>query len=124
MKLMVVDDSRVMRGKIQRAVEVVGIRDIVTASNGQEAVDLFRKECPKIVTMDITMPEMDGIECIKHLVQIDPSVLILVISALSDKNTTLEALRSGAKGFLKKPFDDDDLNGKIREMLALEVVAI
>src|SRR6478609_7207422 len=110
MKLMVVDDSRVMRGKIQRAVEQVGIMDVMCASNGKEAVELFQKERPKIVTMDITMPEMDGIACIKHLMQFDPSVLILVISALSDKATTMEALVSGAKGFLKKPFDDADLN--------------
>lgn len=124
MKLMVVDDSRVMRGKIQRAVEAVGIKNVLTAGNGKEAVELFQKEKPRIVTMDITMPEMDGIECIKHLTQIDPSVLILVISALSDKSTTLEALKNGAKGFLRKPFDDDDLNNKIREMLALEMVEV
>lgn len=122
MKLMVVDDSRVMRGKIQRAVEQVGILNVMCAGNGKEAVDMFQQERPKIVTMDITMPEMDGIECIKHLVQFDPSVLILVISALSDKTTTMEALLSGAKGFLKKPFDDADLNEKIREMLAMELV--
>lgn len=121
MKLMVVDDSRVMRGKIQRAVEAIGIYDVLTASNGVEAVETFRKENPKLVTMDITMPEMDGIECVKQLVAIDPNVLILVISALSDKSTTMEALKNGAKGFLKKPFDDDELAAKIRDLLVLEV---
>ena len=121
MKLMVVDDSRVMRSKIQRAVEQVGITDILTASNGKEAVEVFQKENPKIVTMDITMPEMDGIECIKQLIQINADVIILVISALSDKSTTFEALKNGAKGFLRKPFDDESLNSKIREMLSLEV---
>jgi two-component system chemotaxis response regulator CheY len=118
MKLMVVDDSNVMRRKITRAVAKVGINDVIGAENGVEALNLFRAEKPGFVTMDITMPEMDGVECIKQLMKEDPNVLILVVSAVSNKTTTMEALNNGARGFIQKPFDDDKLNDAIRQILA------
>ena len=121
MKLMVVDDSNVMRRKISRAVESIGNVQVVTAGNGLEAIEVFKREAPKIVTMDITMPEMDGVECVKRLVELNPKVLILVISALSDRSTTLEAMKNGAKGYIRKPFDDDDLNSQLRKLLSYEV---
>lgn len=122
MKLMVIDDSSVMRRKISRAVESIGIAQVITASNGLEAIEVFKRESPKLVTMDITMPEMDGIECVKRLVELNPDVLILVISALSDRATTLEAMSNGAKGYIRKPFDDDDLSSQLRKLLSCEVV--
>lgn len=118
MKLLVVDDSSVMQRKISRAVAKVGINDVVCASNGLEAIEVFKKEKPSFVTMDITMPEMDGVECIKQLVALDPQVLILVVSAVSNKTHTMEALNNGAKGFIQKPFDDDKLNDTIRQIMS------
>ena len=67
--------------------------------------------------MDITMPHMDGIECVEKLVQIKPEVLILVISALADKATAVEAMEKGANGFLNKPFSDRQLNEALEELL-------
>lgn len=118
MKLMVVDDSSVMQRKITRAVANADIHDVIYASNGIEAINLFKAENPSFVTMDITMPEMDGVECVKQLVSIDPNVLILVVSAVSNKTHTMEALNNGAKGFIQKPFDDDKLNETIRQIIA------
>lgn len=118
MKLMVVDDSSVMQRKIARAVAKADITDVVYASNGIEAIDTFKSQKPTFVTMDITMPEMDGVECVKQLVGIDPNVLILVVSAVSNKTHTMEALNNGAKGFIQKPFDDDKLNETIRQIIA------
>lgn len=118
MKLMVVDDSNVMRRKISRAVESIGITNIVQAGNGVEALALYQLEQPKLVTMDLTMPEMDGLSCIKKILAIDSDALILVISALSDRTATLEAIDAGARGFLRKPFDDDELNSELRKLLA------
>ena len=118
MKLMVVDDSNVMRRKIIRAVAKVGIEDVISASNGIEALEVFRKEKPTFVTMDLTMPEMDGVACVKALVKEDPNVLILVVSAVTEKVTTMEALESGARGFLQKPFDDDKLNEAIQKIVS------
>ncbi len=67
--------------------------------------------------MDITMPQMDGIECVEQLVAIKPQVLILIISALADKATAVEAMEKGANGFLNKPFSDRQLNEALEELI-------
>src|SRR5690242_1582965 len=114
MKLMIVDDSNIMRRRIERSqeLELVG-----TACNGLEALEMFRKMDPDVVTMDLTMPQMDGIECIENIVKIKPAVRILVISALADKATAVEAMEKGANGFLNKPFTDRQLNEAIAELI-------
>jgi len=117
MKMLIVDDSTVMQRKIQRSITLEQITDFLTASNGLEAVEIFKQELPELVTMDLTMPEMDGVECVKHLVEIKSDVLILVISSLSDKATTIQAMKNGAKGFLTKPFDDEQINNALEELL-------
>jgi two-component system chemotaxis response regulator CheY len=117
MKMMIVDDSNIIRRKIERSTELDGVRIIGKASNGVEAVHLFEKAQPDLVTMDITMPEMDGIECVERLVGLNPDVLILVVSALSDKATAIEALKKGANGFLCKPFTDKQLNDALAELI-------
>jgi two-component system chemotaxis response regulator CheY len=112
MKLMIVDDSNIIRNRISRIitdprlpkVEIVG-----TASTGKEAIAIFQKTKPEVITMDLTMSEMDGVECTAALITINPSVKILVVSALSDKATAIQALKNGAEGFLYKPFTDDEL---------------
>jgi len=117
LKLLIVDDSNIMRRRIERSqqleLEVVG-----TAGNGIEALEMFRKTDPDMVTMDLTMPQMDGIECISKLVQLKQAVRILVISALADKATAVEAMERGANGFLNKPFTDRQLNEAIAELMS------
>jgi len=117
MKMLIVDDSTVMQRKIQRSITLEQVTDFLTAGNGVEAVEVFKQELPELVTMDLTMPEMDGVECVKHLVEIKPDVLILVISSLSDKATTIQAMKNGAKGFLTKPFDDEQINAALEQLL-------
>ena len=82
-----------------------------------QALELFRRTDPDLVTMDLTMPQMDGIECISRLVALKPAVRILVISALADKATAIEAMEKGANGFLHKPFTDRQLNEAIAELI-------
>lgn len=117
MKLMIVDDSNIIRRKIERSNEIDGLEVVAMAANGVEALEKFRELRPDIVTMDLTMPEMGGIECVERLVEIDPDVIILVVSALSDKSTAIEALKKGANGFLCKPFSEDELNKAFRELM-------
>jgi two-component system chemotaxis response regulator CheY len=88
------------------------------ASNGREAVELFRRTQPDVVTMDLTMPEMDGVQCVQELVAINSKVLILVVSALADKATAVDAIEKGANGFLCKPFTDRQLNDALEELLS------
>jgi two-component system chemotaxis response regulator CheY len=116
-KLMIVDDSNIMRRRIERSSNFEELELVGTAANGLEALELFRKMDPDVITMDLTMPQMDGIECIENIVKIKPAVRILVISALADKATAVEAMEKGANGFLNKPFTDRQLNEAIAELI-------
>jgi two-component system chemotaxis response regulator CheY len=94
------------------AIEIVG-----TASNGAEALQLFNVTQPALVTLDLTMPEMDGVECTSALIEENPDIKILIVSALSDKATAIQALKNGASGFLYKPFTDDELINALLELI-------
>lgn len=116
LKLLIVDDSNVIRSRIMRIIHKLqdekslpNINIVGAARNGLEAVSIFRKSMPELITMDLTMPELDGIECIKQLMKINSNIKILVISAISDKSSAIEALKYGATGFLHKPFSDEQL---------------
>jgi two-component system chemotaxis response regulator CheY len=117
MKLMIVDDSNIMRRRIERSQQFEELELVGTAANGVEAIEMFRKMDPDVITMDLTMPQMDGIECIENIVKLKPAVRILVISALADKATAVEAMEKGANGFLNKPFTDRQLNEAIAELI-------
>jgi len=116
-KLMIVDDSNVMRRRIERSQQLDELHVVGAAANGLEALELFKRTDPDLVTMDITMPQMDGIECIQRLVELKPAIRILVISALADKATAVDAMEKGANGFLNKPFTDRQLNEAIAELI-------
>jgi two-component system, chemotaxis family, chemotaxis protein CheY len=118
LKMMIVDDSNIIRRRIERCQQIDRLEVVGSASNGREAVALFQRMRPDVVTMDLTMPEMDGVQCVEELVQLKPDVLILVISALADKATAVEAIEKGANGFLCKPFTDRQLNDALAELLA------
>ena len=118
LRLMIVDDSNVIRRRIERCQQQASLEVVGLASNGVEAVEVFRRTNPDIVTMDITMPQMDGIECVERLIELKPGVLILIVSALSDKATAVEAMEKGANGFLSKPFSDRQLSEALEELIA------
>jgi two-component system, chemotaxis family, chemotaxis protein CheY len=112
MRLLIVDDSNMIRTRISRVVQNGGLKNVAVvglAKNGLEAVRMAKVARPDVVTMDLTMPEMDGIECIAALLKLDPKINILVVSALSDKSTAIAALKLGARGFVAKPFTDEEL---------------
>ena len=116
-RLMIVDDSNIIRSKISSAFDANQFDLVATATNGEEAIAKFQQEKPTVVTMDLTMPNVDGIECISELVTLNPDVLILVVSALSDEATGIEALEKGASGFLAKPFTEKQLSDALIELM-------
>ena len=117
LKLMIVDDSNIIRRRIERSQQIERLQVVGSAANGREALELFERTDPDVVTMDLTMPEMDGIDCVERLVALKPALLILVISALADKATAVEAISRGANGFLCKPFTERELNEALTELL-------
>lgn len=120
MRLMIVDDSNMIRSRISRVVQNGGLASVSLvglARNGAEAIRIARSTRPEVVTMDLTMPEMDGIECITQMLRILPNTHILVVSALSDKSTAIQALKLGARGFVAKPFTDDELRMALLDVM-------
>jgi two-component system chemotaxis response regulator CheY len=121
MKLLVVDDSNIIRSRIARIAlqpALLGLNIVGLARNGVEAIALFEKTRPDVVTMDLTMPEMDGGTCISELMRRDARINILIVSALSDKATAIDALKRGAKGFIYKPFTDQQLVSALLEVVS------
>ncbi|WP_394261105.1 response regulator [Moraxella boevrei] len=119
-RLMIVDDSNIIRNRIDRSFANSDIEIVATASNGLEAVQKFTEYKPDLITMDLTMPQMDGLECIQKIVAQGTGVSILVVSALSDKATALQALQYGARGFICKPFSEDDLVSAIYRLVDMQ----
>ena len=117
MKFMVVDDSMVIREKIENILKDEDFEIVGTAKNGVEALEQFKEFKPRVMTCDITMPLMDGIETIEKIMEIDTEVRILVVSALADKATLIKAMHLGAYGFLCKPFRDIELVEAVEELI-------
>lgn len=114
MKLLIVDDSNIMRRAIEKYAAPLGLELIGTAGNGREALLLFEQLRPDLVTLDITMPLMDGLSCLYEMMKINPHAKVIVISALSDQATGLKALKLGARSFLPKPFTEKQLAEELR----------
>lgn len=120
MRLLIVDDSSIVRSRIARLMGAGGLGDMLIvgmARNGVEALNLFVQHKPDIVTMDLTMPEMDGVQCTEAMMKLNAEARILVVSALSDKATAIKALQKGAQGFLYKPFTDEQLLEALDELV-------
>lgn len=116
-KLMIVDDSNIIRNRIERTFQEGDIKIVAQATNGVEAVQKFKELKPDFITMDLTMPQMDGLECIQKIVAEGTGVSILVVSALSDKATALQALQYGARGFVCKPFSEEELTSALERLI-------
>ena len=108
-KVLIVDDSVIIRQAIQKYLTVYDIEVVGTAEDGKMALDVFTKTKPDIVTLDITMPELDGLTVLEEMIKIKDDVKVMVITALSDKSTGLKAIKLGAKSFLPKPFTPEKL---------------
>lgn len=104
-KVMIVDDAAFMRMKLKDILEKNGYSVVGEAQNGVEAVEMYNTVNPDIVTMDITMPEMDGVEALKQIKGKDPQATIVMCSAMGQQGMVMDAIRSGAVDFIVKPFD-------------------
>ncbi len=106
-KVLIVDDAAFMRMMLRDILEKNGFEIVGEASNGIKAVELYKKEKPEVVTMDITMPDMDGIEAVKQIKAFDPNSKIIMCSAMGQQSMVMDAIRAGARDFIVKPFQAD-----------------
>jgi two-component system chemotaxis response regulator CheY len=116
--LLVVDDSSIIRKAIIKYLEKFHLEIVGTANNGNRALDLFKKYQPEVVTLDITMPGLDGLNVLQEMIRIKKSAKIIVITALSDKETGLRAINLGAKSYLSKPFSQKKLEEIFEKIIA------
>ncbi|WP_144510042.1 response regulator [Bacillus sp. FJAT-22090] len=107
--VLVVDDAIFMRTTIKRMLEEHQFEVIGEASNGLEAIDMYKKLLPDVVTMDITMPGMTGIDAVKAIMAEYPHAKIVMVTALGQQKLIVDALESGAKDFITKPFNPDQI---------------
>lgn len=103
-KIMVVDDAAFLRAMLKEILVQGGHTVVAEASNGEEAIEKYRTFRPDLVTMDITMPVMEGVEALKEIRAIDPGAKVVMCSAIGQRQFVLDAIQSGAKDFIVKPF--------------------
>jgi two-component system chemotaxis response regulator CheY len=116
-KILVVDDAAFMRMMIKDILVKNGYEVVGEASNGAEAVVRFRELEPDLVTMDITMPEMDGITALKEIKKTHPQARIVMCSAMGQQAMVLEAIQAGARDFVVKPFQADRVLDAVKKAL-------
>ena len=116
-KILVVDDAAFMRMNVKNILSKEGFEDILEAENGEEAVQKYKEEDPDLVTLDITMPQMDGLEALKKIKKYDSEANVIMCSAMGQQSMVIEAIEAGAKDFVVKPFDKDKIKEAVSKVL-------
>src|SRR5699024_7482470 len=116
-KILVTDDAAFMRMQLKDILTKLGHEVIGEAENGLDAIEQYKKLEPEIITMDITMPEMDGIAAVKEIRKINPDVKIIMCSAMGQQGMVVEAIQAGAKDFIVKPFTPDRIKEALEKIV-------
>lgn len=115
--VMIVDDAIFMRTLLRDILAKAGYNVVAEASNGVEAVKLYEEHKPSLVTMDITMPEKSGMEALKEILLKDPAAQVIMCSAMGQHSLVLDALKTGAKDFVMKPFQPERMLESVHKVL-------
>ena len=116
-KILLVDDAAFMRMMLKDILTKAGYDPIVEAENGLVAVEKYKEETPDLVIMDITMPEMDGIQALKAIKQADASATVIMCSAMGQQAMVIEAIQAGAKDFIVKPFQAERVIEAVKKVV-------
>jgi two-component system chemotaxis response regulator CheY len=116
-RVLVVDDAAFMRKMVSDALSGGGHEIVGEAANGSEAVQRFQELRPDVMTLDITMPEKDGLAALKEIIAVDPGAKVVMCSALGQESKVLESIKLGAKDFVVKPFQADRVLSAIDKAL-------
>lgn len=117
---MIVDDAAMMRTFLKNIIIESGHEVVAEARTGKEAVELYSQHYPDLITMDITMPDMDGITAVKQILSFDRKAKIIMCSAMSQQKLVLEAIQAGARDYIIKPFQKITITETINHILSLE----
>jgi two-component system chemotaxis response regulator CheY len=116
-KILIVDDAEFLRMRISKMLIGDGY-EVVEAENGAVAVEKYKEIKPDVVLMDITMPEMDGLTALKQIRAYDPKARVVMLTALGQESVVLEAIKSGARDFVVKPFERERVLNAITKLLS------
>ena len=116
LRVMVVDDALFMRNMLKDIFVRAGYEIVAEAENGEMALELYQEAKPDLVTMDIVMPKKSGIEALQEIMGSDPTACVVMVSALGQDSLVLEAVESGAKDFIVKPFKEDKVLDIVRRI--------
>jgi two-component system chemotaxis response regulator CheY len=116
-RILVVDDAAFMRMMIRDILTKNGYDVVGEANDGLQAIEKFKEVKPDLITMDITMPEMDGIHALKEIKKIDPNARVIMCSAMGQQAMVIDAIQAGAKDFIVKPFQPDRVIEAIKKTL-------
>jgi two-component system chemotaxis response regulator CheY len=116
LKVLIVDDSLIIRKKISKLLEKLGHEVVYDAKNGQEAIDAFNSKKPDLVTMDITMPDMDGITAVGHIIKDNHDAKIIMVTSHGQEDMVIKSIQAGAVGYMLKPITEDKLVAAIGEV--------
>lgn len=116
-RVLIVDDAIFMRRMLADILRGAGYKVAAEAANGQEGIDQYKENKPDIVTMDIIMPGMSGIDAVKSIIKMDKNAKILIVSAMGQQQLVVEAIQAGAKDFIVKPFEASRVLSAVERLL-------
>ena len=119
-KILIVDDAFFMRNMIGNMIKEIGYTDIYFAVDGNDAVEKAKEFQPDIITLDISMPGMDGLEAVSKIIEVSPKSKVIMVTAVDNQFAIREALKGGAVDFLKKPVAKSELEDRIKRHLELD----
>lgn len=119
-KILVVDDAPIIRLMLKDILVANGYQVVGEGNDGNEGVQLYKDLKPDVVTMDITMPEKDGIEALQEILEINENAKVIVITAIDQRESLMEAIRAGATDYIIKPFETDRVLSAIRKAFGEE----
>jgi two-component system chemotaxis response regulator CheY len=119
-RVLIVDDALIMRKRIKEIAEEAGWQIAAEAKDGEEAVALYQQEKPDLVTLDIVMPNLDGVSALKQIIRSDPKARVVMVSAVNQRGKLAECIQAGAIDFIVKPFEKASLHSLFEKYLTAE----
>ncbi|MGY0694730.1 response regulator [Virgibacillus sp. FSP13] len=117
-RVLITDDAAFMRMQLKDILTKLGHEVVGEAENGKDAIEKFQDLEPDLITMDITMPEMNGVESVKEIKKLNSNVKVIMCSAMGQQGMVVEAIQAGAKDFIVKPFTQDRIQEAVEKVLA------
>ena len=115
--VLIVDDIAYVRKTLKQILSSHGFKIVGEAENGEQALDLFRETNPDLITMDLVMPLLNGVDATRMILKLDPEAKIIILSAMMQENLVTEAILAGAKDYILKPFNSEEVIKTVNQVL-------